>query len=395
MAFQSGTIDPNSTAPADDIYKLINDLAVLRTVIGGNTDPQVPSSWEPIHASSTLVTSGTAPSYVATTTFSLTAYALGVRLRLQFHATLGSGTPTLNVNGLGAKNLRQYNSAGAKVAATIVASQLTEVVYDGTDFVLLAALPPVSGVTSVAGKTGAVTLTTDDVAEGANLYFTNARAQAAVTSGSSNIEVFSTPGTTSWTVPAGVTRCKVTVVAGGGGGGGGGQSGTTQYAGGGGGGGGAVVGYITIPSGTSNVGFTIGSGGNGGATNGGTGASGGASSFGPVNGITLSATGGAGGTAITPVGNTSSSIPVSGGSGSATGYVGSNFAVGGGGFGFPVTHGNPGFGGSSGFHIGIGGKGGIGTVGNPGTFGGGGGGSDTGGTKPGAAGGAGVIIIEY
>jgi len=141
MAFQSGTIDPNSTTPADDIYKIINDLTVLRSVIGGNTDPAVPSSWEPIHASSTLTTSGTAPSLTVTTSYAVSAYALGLRLRLQFHAAVSSGTPTLNVNGLGAKNLRQYNSAGVKVPAVVVASQLTEVVYDGTDFVLLAALP--------------------------------------------------------------------------------------------------------------------------------------------------------------------------------------------------------------------------------------------------------------
>jgi hypothetical protein len=37
-----------------------------------------------------------------------------------------------------------------------------------------------SGVSSVAGRTGAVTLTTVDVAEGANLYYTDARARSAI-----------------------------------------------------------------------------------------------------------------------------------------------------------------------------------------------------------------------
>lgn len=44
-----------------------------------------------------------------------------------------------------------------------------------------------SAVTSVNGQTGAVVLTTDNVTEGTNLYFTNARAQAAITGGASTI----------------------------------------------------------------------------------------------------------------------------------------------------------------------------------------------------------------
>jgi hypothetical protein len=53
-------------------------------------------------------------------------------------------------------------------------------------------------------------------------------------------EIFSTPATSGWTVPAGITSITVTVVAGGGGGGGSG----TQYGPGGGGGGGGAGGAI-------------------------------------------------------------------------------------------------------------------------------------------------------
>lgn len=42
MAFQSGSINPTTTSPASDITKITNDLAVLRSVLGGGTDSDVP-----------------------------------------------------------------------------------------------------------------------------------------------------------------------------------------------------------------------------------------------------------------------------------------------------------------------------------------------------------------
>lgn len=42
MAWQSSTIDPATTSPATDISKITNDLSVLKGVIGGSTDTDVP-----------------------------------------------------------------------------------------------------------------------------------------------------------------------------------------------------------------------------------------------------------------------------------------------------------------------------------------------------------------
>ena len=42
MAWQSTTINPTVTTPADDISKIKNDLGVLRSVLGGTPDPDVP-----------------------------------------------------------------------------------------------------------------------------------------------------------------------------------------------------------------------------------------------------------------------------------------------------------------------------------------------------------------
>lgn len=48
MAWQSSTIDPNTTSPAADISKIKNDLAVLKGVLGGTPDTDVPAKFQPI-----------------------------------------------------------------------------------------------------------------------------------------------------------------------------------------------------------------------------------------------------------------------------------------------------------------------------------------------------------
>lgn len=115
-------------------------------------------------------------------------------------------------------------------------------------------------------------------------------------------QLFTSSGT--FTVPAGVSLVKVTVVGGGGGGGAGttvtvGEGDTVNYSGGFGGGGGISVGYVSVtPGGTVSV--TVGGGGTG--SNSGSGSGGGTSSFGSA----LSATGGAGGGAASSGGSGSS-----------------------------------------------------------------------------------------
>ena len=81
-------------------------------------------------------------------------------------------------------------SANATIAATLAnsgatagtygsATQVSQITIDAKGRVTLAAGVAISfPVNSVAGRTGAITLTTADVAEGANLYFTDARVRA-------------------------------------------------------------------------------------------------------------------------------------------------------------------------------------------------------------------------
>lgn len=72
----------------------------------------------------------------------------GLRLRVKFHAN-STGNDSLNVDGLGAKSLKQYAGDGTKVSTRFFAGQLSDVEWDGVDFVVLDSLPselPAGGI---------------------------------------------------------------------------------------------------------------------------------------------------------------------------------------------------------------------------------------------------------
>ena len=218
---------------------------------------------------------------------------------------------------------------------------------------------------------------------------------------------FITPGTFSWTVPAGVTS--ISIECWGGGGGGGADSSNGNGAAGG-GGGGAYAKVYSFAVTASSYNYTVGAAGT--ATNSG-GTAGGDSSF---NGTTCVADGGAAGTSGNngsggpggTGGNSTGDIRVAGG----TGANGTSPNGGGGGSSAgPGTlstivpgagvAGNNGSGGNGGAAVlggGPGGNGGNGTTGSQpasGPGGGGGGGSYSGSTKSGGVGFAGQIRIRY
>lgn len=263
-------------------------------------------------------------------------------------AVTGGGTGLTNVGASG--NVLTSNGAywvsQAPITTTNLQSQVTstlQVANGGT------------GLTSV-GTSG-------------NVLTSNGTAWVSATpvlSGFSNIEVFTSSGT--FTVPAGVTKIKVTVIGGGGGG-------NTNWYYAGGGGGGAAIKIISGLTPGSTVSVTVGAGG---AQN----TDGGTSSFGAY----CSATGGKKGTTSTNQSGAEGGIGTGGdlnirGGGTGGGYNGINQAtpspggssiLGGGGF-------------SSGSSAGVNG-------GNGGAYGGGGGGT---GTANAGSGAAGVVIVEY
>lgn len=236
------------------------------------------------------------------------------------------------------------------------------------------------------GNTSGNTLAKATLTAGSGISVTNGAGSitiaSTVSSGFSNIAVFSTAGSATWSIPSGVTKAKITVI-GGGGGGSNGASGS-QTAGGGGGGGAAIkiltglVGGV-VGGNQSTLAITVGSAGSAGAT----GTSGGTSSVasGVNNTIsTISATGGAGGEGAANRGG-------AGGIGS-----GGDLNIGGQGGGGGINFGSSGGGPNGGSSI-LGGGGQGGGAGR--AYGGGGGGGQAESPTAGGAGAAGVVIVEY
>ena len=196
--------------------------------------------------------------------------------------------------------------------------------------------------------------------------------------GFSSIQSYTSSG--SFTVPAGVTRVKVTVIGGGGAGGS-----NTVAPGGGGGAGGTSVAILNSMSPGTVIPVTVGTGGT--ASSGNTGGSGGTSSFGTY----VSATGGLGGIGGTTYG------PMAGGAG-GTGVGGTINNSGSYGTDCVLSGARGGDGGGPG--NGRGTTGAIGALAGQGYGGGGGGGgsNSTVGAGTGALGGSGasgIVIVEY
>lgn len=87
-----------------------------------------------------FTTAGTAPNFTLTPVPAPAALAANLRFRVKFHAA-GAGSDQLNIAGLGNKAIKQYDSTGAKVNAVVAMNQLADIEYDGTDLVILDALP--------------------------------------------------------------------------------------------------------------------------------------------------------------------------------------------------------------------------------------------------------------
>lgn len=136
-------------------------------------------------------TTGTSAAYALAPTPAVSALKQYHRLHCRFHAASSTDAPTLSVSGLGAKALMVYDSTGAKVApitGSIPAGMHADVVYDGTDFVILTPLPSRSGTTILAGNVtsspavnagGRGTATAPLVIPGANSVSGSANVQVA------------------------------------------------------------------------------------------------------------------------------------------------------------------------------------------------------------------------
>ena len=144
----------------------------------------------------------------------------GVTIHVKFTNRNTASTPTLNVNGTGAKNIYKYGNItpGTTAATSWYAGSVVSFTYDGSGWQMNDHIDDTNTqtVSSVAGKTGAVTLTNSDVGLGnvgnfkavstvASQGLTDtekSNARANIGAGTSNLTI----GTTSSTAMAGNTN---------------------------------------------------------------------------------------------------------------------------------------------------------------------------------------------
>jgi hypothetical protein len=171
------TIDPNAAETIDGVSTMqlapgescciYCDGTQLKTI--GRTSLSAQNQ-----TATAFTTAGAAPAFTLTPVPALNAYAANQRFRVKVHAAGTIGSNTLNVSGLGIKNLMQYDSTGVKVSAVVASGQLFDVEYDGADFVILDQLPPAAGVNSRSVSASASLVLTDN---GLSIDFTGGAGQ--------------------------------------------------------------------------------------------------------------------------------------------------------------------------------------------------------------------------
>ena len=138
---------------------------------GGNAQSAATLRQLQTQTATAFAAAGTAPAYTLTPSPSLSTLAAGLRFRVAFAANGTYGSNTLNVNGLGAVSLVQYDGAGNLLPAVVVAGMLTDVEYNGTSWVVLDPLVPSYGLAGsfrngamlVAAASASTTFTADEI----------------------------------------------------------------------------------------------------------------------------------------------------------------------------------------------------------------------------------------
>lgn len=106
------------------------------TIAVGSTNKYVTQTGLQNAAENYAISTGTASNYAITVSPTPTAYAAGQRFGFKAHLA-NTGSATVNVNGLGAKNILKLGGLSSLVANDIANNGITVVEYDGTSMQML------------------------------------------------------------------------------------------------------------------------------------------------------------------------------------------------------------------------------------------------------------------
>ena len=128
----------SSTAVSTFMNTLLSltSASAVKTALSVQSDLQT-------QANTAVLTTGTSTAYIALPSPTIATPTANTRLRVKFHLASGV-TPTLTVGSVTA-NLQQYDATGALVTATLGLNQLTDVEYNGSEFVVLNPLLQTAG----------------------------------------------------------------------------------------------------------------------------------------------------------------------------------------------------------------------------------------------------------
>lgn len=137
-AASNATIDDTINARENQAPSTVNDA--MRGIMAAT------AKWRD-DLSGNLVTGGTSTAYTLTTNQVFTSLTDGIYVRCRMSATNGA-TPTLNVDGLGAKSIASIYGTAVPTGA-LLSGGVYDFVYDSTDDKWI-----VTGIVSLAGATG-------------------------------------------------------------------------------------------------------------------------------------------------------------------------------------------------------------------------------------------------
>jgi hypothetical protein len=147
-------------------------------------------------------TGGTATVMTASATPAITAYKAGQKFRMIIGAGLGSTgsvatAATININGIGAKNIVNNEDSTNPTLGTWVAAALMELIYDGTNFRITNSpggrLTWTPTVTPVTGSNGGTTIVVNYYEKRGKLVYFNLAGYFALNTASTTAVTFTIP----------------------------------------------------------------------------------------------------------------------------------------------------------------------------------------------------------
>ena len=106
-----------------------------------------------------VTSAGTQPNYTMTLTTPVTGYVAGMRVHVTCHSSFASGTATINISSLGAKNIvKSFGSTVGISVGEFNSGGYYTLVYDGTSFAMVERSHRVTGTTPTITGFGSMSI---------------------------------------------------------------------------------------------------------------------------------------------------------------------------------------------------------------------------------------------